>query len=69
MNEIEFQIRESATSRQQPYWWRIVSKGNGKVLASSEMYANFADALAAVRLVINGSSTAKIINYTSVRAA
>lgn len=65
---VEYQIHEDKTSRQ-PYWWRIVDTRNGKTLAHSEMYFNFADALATVRLVINNSASAQIINYTSVKAA
>lgn len=65
---VEYQIHEDKTNRQ-PYWWRIVDTRNHKVLAHSENYYNFSDALAAVRLVINNSASALIINHTSVKAA
>lgn len=59
---ISFDIYDDGPASQ-PYRWRIES-GNHRILAHSEQYTNYADALAAVRLVIAGASSAKIYNHT-----
>ena len=65
---IEYQIRENKPNAQ-PYWWRIVDTRNGKILASSETYYRYQDAVDAAFLVRDNSATAQVVNYTSVKAA
>jgi uncharacterized protein YegP (UPF0339 family) len=65
---IEFEVRKSSSSSQ-PYYWRIKSVGNSKILASSETYVNKADCVAAMKLVKTGAATATMWDMTGVKPA
>lgn len=66
MASVEYQLHKSATSTQ-PYWWRVVSTGNGRVLATSETYFNRQDAISAANLVRQGSQDAGFTDHTGDR--
>jgi uncharacterized protein YegP (UPF0339 family) len=64
MASVAYQLHKSASSTQ-PYYWRVVSAGNSKVLATSETYVNKSDAIAGANLVRLGSgSDAPFTDYT-----
>ncbi len=58
-----FKIFKTSTNYPQKYWWVIVS-GNGKILASSEMYYNKADCENAIYAVKACAENAEIIDLT-----
>lgn len=66
MASVEYQLHKSATAAQ-PYWWRIVSTGNGRVLATGETYYNRSDAINAANLVRQGSQGAGFTDHTGER--
>lgn len=63
MSNLQFQMWNS-NSATQPYYWRIVSVLNGKVLATSETYARKADAEHAINLVFSNAASATYLDKT-----
>lgn len=61
---VYFQINKNRSNYSQPYWWVIKSTGNHQTLATSEMYANKADAIYAINLVKNNASNATVYDNT-----
>lgn len=49
--------RYRGKARRQPWRFRVISEGNGRVLAWGEAYTNEADAVAAARLVCGDGAT------------
>lgn len=60
---IEYQILPSASTTQ-PFYWRIISKGNSAVLATSETYVNKQDAINAAYLVKSDGGSGEVLDYT-----
>ena len=60
---IRFEVHRSG-NYSQPYYWRIVSVGNNKVLASSETYRNKQDAIDAFNIVFREAGSATWQDYT-----
>lgn len=61
MAEVQYQLHKASNGQ---YWWRVVSDGNYKVLASSETYVRRDDAIHGANLVRNGSTGAEFIDHT-----
>jgi len=57
-------ICKSTKDTRQKYWFKIVSSGNNRTLASSEMYANKADAVHAAKLIRSEAAQAGIYDET-----
>lgn len=63
--QVEYQLHRA--SGNQHYYWRVVSAGNGKVLATSETYWNKDDAINGANDVRLGSgSEAKFVDFSKV---
>lgn len=61
--QVEYQLHKA--SGNQHYYWRVVSTGNNKVLATSETYWNRDDAIRAGNLVrLNSGSNADFKDHT-----
>lgn len=63
MADVEYRLHKGTTV--QPYWWTVVSVGNGRTLAKSENYYNRADAINAANLVRLGSGGAEFFDLTA----
>jgi uncharacterized protein YegP (UPF0339 family) len=61
MASVQYQLHKASNGQ---YWWRVVSLGNYKVLASSETYVARSDAVHAANLVREGSSGADFFDQT-----
>lgn len=63
MAEVQYQLHKSS-STSQPYYWKVVSVGNWKTLATSETYVSRDDAIHAANLVRSGSGGAEFNDHT-----
>lgn len=61
---IRFELHSSSNPFQ-PYYWRIVSTANGRVLAHSETYVHRQDAVNAVNLVKANAYGSAFLDYTA----
>ncbi len=61
---IRFELHRSSDARQ-PYYWRVVSTANGRILAHSETYVNRQDAINAANAVKVNAYGADFIDYTA----
>lgn len=61
---VRYELRHDR-SKAQPWYWRVVSLGNWKVLATSETYHNRDDAIHAANLVRQGSAGAEFVDMAN----